>query len=32
MWYQFLKCGITMDGDLNPEMKVKGSNPHSYNL
>jgi len=26
------KCGNVMDENLNPEMKVKGSNPHSCNL
>jgi hypothetical protein len=26
------KCGSVMDEDLNPKMKMKSSNPHSYNL
>jgi hypothetical protein len=25
------KCGSAMDGDSNPKVKVKGSNPHSCN-
>ncbi len=26
------KCGSVMDEDLYPKVKVRGSNPHSYNL
>jgi hypothetical protein len=26
------RCGSAMDEYLNPKMKVRGSNPHSYNL
>jgi hypothetical protein len=26
------KCDNVMDEDLNPNVNVRGSNPHSYNL
>jgi len=26
------KCGSTIDEDLNPKVKEKGSSPYSYNL
>jgi hypothetical protein len=26
------KCGSAMDEDLNPKVKVRGSNPHFSNL
>ncbi len=38
-WYNFVlniigikKCDNAMDEDLNPKVKVNGSNPHAYNL
>jgi hypothetical protein len=30
--HRIKNCGSAMDEDLNPKMKVRGSNPYSSNL